>query len=326
MAQPCTRCGYNEDEESYEDPWRLCPESRSTPCDLCHDLDDLNKEISQTRNLLQDLLNKRRELSSKLNIGHPSIVHRLPVEVTSMIFTLYVNPSDDDDDDNPLTLGAVCRRWRQIAWSTPSVWTTLKIDTSRSFIPCSHSTLIKEYLRRSRQLPLSITLCAPFTTSSIPHYYSHSLYSVIEAINQQCNRWHSLDVNLPCSLLSRFNDAASTSSGLHKLSLSSPDDEVVETLRFSRVAPRILDIKGPLCNLESVNFSNATSITMQYASVDHVLDIFRMAPALVECSFAQVAIREELDEHRRVTHVGIRSLKIGFWFNDSMGPFFDHAT
>lgn len=54
-------------------------------------------------------------------------------------------------------LGAVCRTWRNIAWTTPSLWTSLVFwvvyDTTEPQVQ-----LAIEWLNRSGNLPLSIVL------------------------------------------------------------------------------------------------------------------------------------------------------------------------
>ena len=58
---------------------------------------------------------------------------QLPPEVSSLIFIMAL-PQQNlevpwvqdviDKKFNPLFLGAVCQTWRQIAWTTPELWTT----------------------------------------------------------------------------------------------------------------------------------------------------------------------------------------------------------
>lgn len=63
-------------------------------------------------------------------------INRMPFEVISYIFALSLPRrfgAYSDFESAPLILGAVCRMWRDIAWSTPQLWNRIKIHlTPRS--------------------------------------------------------------------------------------------------------------------------------------------------------------------------------------------------
>ena len=82
----------------------------------------------------------------------------LPVEVTSIIF-VYIVHSFRDHETSPLTLGKICRQWRQIAWSTPQLWTKLSMHSGHTKWEPS-VRLAEEWLSRSGRPPLTINLSA----------------------------------------------------------------------------------------------------------------------------------------------------------------------
>ncbi|KAF9004905.1 hypothetical protein BDZ89DRAFT_921101, partial [Hymenopellis radicata] len=57
-------------------------------------------------------------------------IHQLPVEVLLEIFHLtFEKPYNvfASSRSGPWLLGKVCRRWRQVAWSCPSLWTAFTL-------------------------------------------------------------------------------------------------------------------------------------------------------------------------------------------------------
>jgi hypothetical protein len=64
------------------------------------------------------LQSRRRALRTVMNENHDHLIHKFPPEIASHIFIQYAPPSmyrDREDRSTPLLLGAVCRKWRQLA-------------------------------------------------------------------------------------------------------------------------------------------------------------------------------------------------------------------
>ncbi|KAF5361845.1 hypothetical protein D9756_002073 [Leucocoprinus leucothites] len=59
----------------------------------------------------------------------------------------------------PLILGAVCSRWRKVAWSTPELWTTFALEVSETKFN-SQVSLLRLYLTNSGSLPTSLEVNA----------------------------------------------------------------------------------------------------------------------------------------------------------------------
>ncbi|KAJ6518208.1 hypothetical protein C8R47DRAFT_8409 [Mycena vitilis] len=110
----------------------------------------------------------------------------LPNEVISEIFLQSLDPADPPfppsnstltGSASPLYLGHICQRWRDIALSTPSLWTVISLTTSVR-IPHSRLRLLDIWLTRSRQCPLSVTiadngwptLARQFVDAIAPHH------------------------------------------------------------------------------------------------------------------------------------------------------------
>ena len=125
-------------------------------------------------------------------------IHRIPPDVLSLIPDYYCDDDDDDDDDEGdmngrdrylVTLTHVCRGWRDIFLSRPSLWTELHfmdIDKTRTYLQRSQNSPLDIYLDNAEwpgyeydALPLIIPhihrlrLLDIFTSGDLPNVLSH---------------------------------------------------------------------------------------------------------------------------------------------------------
>jgi hypothetical protein len=94
------------------------------------------------------------------SVAYPVLT--LPPEMTSEIF-IYCLPSKREMDvvnpnEAPLLLMHVCRAWRQLAISTPALWTTFDIyHPGPSSLPCL-TEIAQTWFERARKCPLSVRI------------------------------------------------------------------------------------------------------------------------------------------------------------------------
>lgn len=119
------------------------------------------------------------EVRFEENLSSP--IHRLPNEIIANIFVLgrpapiYVNITyrgGDDSHKYPILLGSICRLWRQVARSSPELWTYVLIRTPDSRIK-SHREVLRTFLESSGNLDLDVAIVPGRFTSlfSITSYY-----------------------------------------------------------------------------------------------------------------------------------------------------------
>ncbi|CAA7266449.1 unnamed protein product [Cyclocybe aegerita] len=84
----------------------------------------------------------------------------LPHEITEKIFFYACQRYPNDDKwycpFYPLYFGRVCRAWRQLAWATSSLWTTVVIRQVEVQSTEVQSQLLEEWLKRTQGRPLEI--------------------------------------------------------------------------------------------------------------------------------------------------------------------------
>lgn len=89
----------------------------------------------------------------------------------------------DLSDGSPVTMGAVCRTWRETILATPQVWSRITIDRH------SEPEYILAFLDRSRRLPLHIKIPQDATVRQL------------EALSGATNRMFCLNVFANCPIL-----------------------------------------------------------------------------------------------------------------------------
>ncbi|KAF9449407.1 hypothetical protein P691DRAFT_774698 [Macrolepiota fuliginosa MF-IS2] len=149
------------------------PKFHSTPDEInfiCEELRCLDASSHQSAHVIE----KRVSLNRRLNIIR-SPTGRLPAEVLSAIFKLVAPQSiaslrttapEDELADAiskfhfPIHLGAVSKRWREIVWSTPSLWTSTSFP-HHVFPKKRRSRVFLLYLQNSKNLPLHLAFFFP---------------------------------------------------------------------------------------------------------------------------------------------------------------------
>ena len=128
---------------------------------------------------------KRYDLKRKINRFHSSIIRQIPPDVMSTIFEFclpdlmdnQLSSYTEEDLSIPLSLGAICGCWRDIAWSTPSLWSSLTVRVTSNHNSNITTGIAQEWLARSGQLPLSICI---FSSD----YHDEAITALAYIINQ----------------------------------------------------------------------------------------------------------------------------------------------
>ncbi|KAG7443426.1 uncharacterized protein BT62DRAFT_841374, partial [Guyanagaster necrorhizus] len=92
----------------------------------------LQQRISQTQNTLDSLLKEQnravKHIADSKLVLNP--VHRLPPDILSHIFLLCIFPDSEPlhITNSPWNLSYVSSRWRQVALTTPSLWSFIGLQ------------------------------------------------------------------------------------------------------------------------------------------------------------------------------------------------------
>ncbi|KAJ7068631.1 hypothetical protein C8F01DRAFT_1247128 [Mycena amicta] len=139
-------------------------EAQSTRAADRTQLAQLDAEIHILQLAIDALYAERKLVQDRLD-SYIYPVSTLPNEIVSEIFIHYLPPYPACPpllgDGSPTKLAQICRRWRNIAHSTPHLWRAIELFEAPYRHPGLQMSLARDWLRRSRSLPLSLLLNAP---------------------------------------------------------------------------------------------------------------------------------------------------------------------
>ncbi|KAF9530007.1 hypothetical protein CPB83DRAFT_851426 [Crepidotus variabilis] len=254
-------------------------------------------------------------------------LRKVPREIASKIFECeYAFDAYDEPSKDPFALGAVCRSWRAIAWSTPAIWSHVSFCINPPGLEDELPTrleLLGPYFDRSRALPLSIRV---YTNNRFQFVQDNqAIERLIEILYECVERWHTLHLQIPVAFLPffkrRFLDVPPSVFKLKSLSLL-----IVEELRgqinldLTPMSSNLqrLYLDGTALTLDSlkVNHAHLTHVT-GWSSVDSWMKLFIASPLLEE-----VDLFEEYPNYmvstfgpaNAITHESLKSLKVTFTY------------
>ena len=294
-----------------------------TFCNCCGDAleegRDPRDELAELDTLLERIKLKRYDLKRKINRLHSPIVRRLPPDVTSTIFEFclpFINFSDyqvlafiGEDISFPLSLGAICTYWRDIAWSTPSLWSSLVIRVKIRHDPRIIADLAQEWLARSGQLPLSIRIFA------LNNNNDKRVSALAVIINQYSTRWFDLDFCIPSDCYQHFHGIDNHAPTLKSIRFDSIDGGAM-SLNFQLTCPRLERAtfeRFPM-NGSNIQWDNLTHLTLHSMSTIDSLLILRKTPRLVFCKVASTSIRYRRQVIGETVLTSLRSLHLAISF------------
>ncbi|KAK7022456.1 hypothetical protein R3P38DRAFT_1118827 [Favolaschia claudopus] len=133
------------------------------PSELQKEIAALSSEIEAQKAILDDLIGRRSRAQRNLNAVLDPMA-RLPLELQSKIFVHCLCSYEDEGASRPdpklapMLVSNVCQLWRDIALSTPELWTHLRMEGSPRGE--NHSQFYEIWLERSGPLPVSLTLAS----------------------------------------------------------------------------------------------------------------------------------------------------------------------
>ena len=286
-------------------------------------------------NTSPELIFEHYDLKREINRFHSPIVRQLPPDVTSIIFEFcltdfvdhHLSPYDEMDLSIPLSLGAICSYWREIAWSTPTLWSSLVVRVSSKHDSHVINSITQEWLARSGELPLSIYI---FTKSSRD---DDQIPALINIINQYSSRWSSLDLFIPRHHYTCFDGTAPVLNSVRFTPLFSGG----MLLNFPLICPRLkrVDILNFIVGVNNIQWEKLTHLTLiftwigvdassiQWDNLTHLNLLSSMSinesflflcktPRLVFCTISGYTRREEEEPigAHVLTLASLRSLKL----------------
>lgn len=145
------------------------------------ELEQLNAEIAKLQDALITVMNHRDAIQRVVD-SHRALlspVHRMPTEILQRIFSFCPHSKRNPvmhPSEAPLLLICISQRWRTVAMGTPELWSSIHIVGSQASGPImaldANAECVMDWLDRSGELPLNISLCSPeIRGNGIPSWF-----------------------------------------------------------------------------------------------------------------------------------------------------------
>ena len=247
-------------------------------------------------------------LASSTTDALPSPIQCLPHEMLSKIFILSIPAHDNfqkvwryrtNEFKRAIMLPMnVCRYWRNIALSTPGLWSSICLRLLESTVDADVN-LTQTWLSRSGQLPISIQIDGRRYGSHDPH----AIHPVLDVIIEHAERWQHVDFDMSYAMLSHTRTAKNRLPHLHTLIISDLyfEPEWAMPITIFEAAPRLsrltMRFNVSFHSLE-VPWTRITTLACKGPTLDEFHEVLQGAPNIVECNLYIGRSDRELDPAR----------------------------
>ena len=269
-----------------------------------------------------------------LQVIPASPIQRLPFDVLWLIFE-YI--SHGEFLKGPITLSHVSQLWRQIALSSPFIWSNITIllndDASATASPQQH-LLASAYLKRSQNVPITLTIHAtrPLETrekNELLQPHAHRFCSLqIKASKESLAilLWMQIEMNMPMPRLEAFETVISDTSE-SRIGINRTITTIEETIN---IIPPVSASDGLIC-WDLWCPRRLTSLTLETACLSNKPDLEDIYAMLATtCNTLQkfhylglISSIDDSDAHWQVNrnHLEFPELhSLAVFCNDSMVP------
>ncbi|KAF9562241.1 hypothetical protein CPC08DRAFT_382556 [Agrocybe pediades] len=319
-------------------------------CNLCQEIITVEKDIEEAVTRLKSMLSRHQRLKTELNHNHSPIIRDLPVEILSTIFcsclSEYYGEPVYGNFFVPLKIGSVCRTWRQVAWSTPELWTIFhlrRLFRTTSEV-CDQYTMMKEWIHRSRTLSIYVSLYeyGEEDTNLAKEADGCDCWNkTLELLAHCCDQWKVATLDLSRASFEYIASNFKLKPPNWKLTLGT--DEAWDNVTDASGVLNLWQESAFGANQITVNFNRSircmhfnidwqcvTEVNAEGWPPEECTLLLRHAPRLVSCTFTDVASSDEgsqpIVDLPIVYHNSLRELSFNLDCDVSPAGFLDQVA
>ncbi|KAJ6602836.1 hypothetical protein DFH09DRAFT_1355027 [Mycena vulgaris] len=253
---------------------------------------ELDSQINALQLSVQALSAERASCETLLDTYKYPLLH-LPNEIISEIFLNFLpSPPERPPAVGPLSpsfLAQICRKWRDIAFSTPSMWSALQLNLDRRDLRGQQLYFLQTWLERSKDCLLSIALeCSGAEFEDDIFENEMGISTFVKAIVRHCARWADMTLILPAADLRLVQgdmpQLRNLTFGPHK-ELDPDAPEAARVVAFDR-APNLTNVILSTCFSPFIfTFTWSQIITLAGCLYDdETVEVLRHTTSLQDCT------------------------------------------
>ncbi|KAK1227527.1 hypothetical protein PQX77_009434 [Marasmius sp. AFHP31] len=185
--------------------FRSTTSNKATVTQFLHDVESevtkYQAEINRLKAAIYALQHKRDSLKRTAEVYKSllSPIHNVPSEILTMIFTIACerNVLSSSTLPNALRLSMVCGRWRDIVFSTPSLWATIEVDFG-TWTKDFHvlNQLSELFIKQSKSSSLRLFLTFPGDDFSKSVSQRGGARPTLRSFVEHCRRWEHMSLTI----------------------------------------------------------------------------------------------------------------------------------
>ncbi|KAG0704580.1 hypothetical protein DFH29DRAFT_365082 [Suillus ampliporus] len=278
--------------------------------EILHAISGLDTVMNSIKSLHRQLVEKKDMFIQSLNLhkGLVSALWRLPTELLSQIFghclPELVHNSPTFQRKCPMLLTKICRRWREVAVNTPSLW--CKLSVGRNHRDRQLATFrYDSWLKRSQGRPLSLAVS----------YYDDDSTKLRSLFQPYINQISSLSVRFDYGT-KKPELMVTDLLALQELTISGFSRDMPAIARYISQQPptlRSLKVEGPSSDLEGLSsfnpvWAHLTNVEIALHQPSAVFYLLQLCPNLSSLSIrAAFSYTQSLEPF---THTKLQSFRI----------------
>jgi len=341
MAALCSHCV----DFGPEDQLITCDVLDGGQCSPC-------KERAAIRRQIKQLKAQHDAIGTAMNAVHDPFIHKLPPEIGSRILHLSLPTLNNGEHQQkatpgpasdiwarPLKLGSVCRKWRQLVWATPHLWTILYIGIKPSMTQSMAESLpglLHEWLGRTGALPLTVHFFhkdwdlglpeddpeddPPRDTKTRKNALEVATGLAIDILNLHSGRWRNLHLTAGADIIKRFSSSTEPKQLVCLELAATPVKALLPMPEFmteSKLNVTHLKLSRFPLTLINVRWDNITHATLSEVTIRKGLDLLRQAPSL-EYYCLSTCARRDIGFINSVLHPRLRSLHLSTSYTEGV--------
>ncbi|KAJ6502005.1 hypothetical protein C8R45DRAFT_975067 [Mycena sanguinolenta] len=267
---------------------------KSSKADIDRFIEESESKIVSLESQISALVQLRdRERACVAALRHLiSPIHTLPVELLAEIFDFAIRDDDYRHVRDVLRISQVCSHWRQIAHSTPRLWSRyIRLDLRKRSVESRTSSrdgswvpahCLKAWLLRSSPLAVRVSVALDETFSQ----------RIPDEVLSSAPRWRSLDLDVndtPVPFISQLAEARLDSLEELDLGLLDFDDDDPPTFTSFATVPRLRQLTMGVCSKAFrflVPWVQLTYLTFTSYFPNIPLDVLAQCPNLIQAAIS----------------------------------------
>ena len=225
-------------------------------------------------------------------------INKIPPEILASVPGFW---DTNEGDENVIALTHVCRVWREVFVSQPSLWTDFR---------CLDADKTRAYLERSKSSPINVSLYRPYGMSPNDPFFQVIPYCISQLGSLFLNGttdnlpYITAHLSLPAPLLENLSISG---NGAHALTPTLFNGDL-SSLR--RLHLRSVRTKLPWRNMINLTTFQLAHISSGEISIRQLLDFFESAPRLREAELCFAILSSDTKNGRLVSLKSLETMCI----------------